>query len=298
MITPPVLKNGDLIAIISPAGAIDISLINISADILKRWNLNVIIGDFASSSFGRYAGTKNERFRDLQWALDNPQINAILCSRGGYGTIQLVNELSFEKFKLNPKWLIGYSDITILHALIQKQGILSIHAPMCKHLALESENDFSTMCLKQVLFNGHINYQTNSHFLNKNGQATGILFGGNLSILNSLRGTCYDFVPDNKILYLEDVGEKPYQIERMFYNLKLGGILERLSGLVIGQFTGCEEDPSMKKSVYELIADIVTEFDYPVCFNFPIGHTKVNYPLINGLEANINVTSDSVFLSF
>ncbi len=286
---PPFLTEGDKIMIVSPSGKVDKKILENARKRLKSWGLDVVVGKHAKSSSGRFAGTRKQRTSDLQKAMDDEEIKAIFCSRGGYGAIHLIDHLNFDYFCKHPKWLIGYSDITLLHSLIQYNGYASLHSPMAKHLALEAADDYSTQSLKNTLF-GHIpEYEFGSHKLNRKGKTTGILRGGNLSVLYSLRGTKYDLVTENTILFLEDIGECPYHIDRMMNNLRLGGVLEKLSGLIIGQFTEYEEDKSLGKEVYELISDIVKDYKYPVCFNFPVGHISHNYPLICGSKIELKV---------
>lgn len=232
--------------------------------------------------------------------------------RGGYGAVHLLGKLDFTRFREHPKWLIGFSDITALHNVLQKEGFASLHALMARHLTVESEDDFCTLALKDILF-GHFNPETAEsveisengfsyicpgHKLNHKGTASGILRGGNLSVFYGLRGTPYDIPAEGTILFIEDVGERPHAVERMIYNLKLGGILEKLSGLIIGQFTEYEENKSLGKELYGAIADLVKEYDYPVCFNFPVGHVSMNLPMINGAEVTLETGRKEVKLSF
>lgn len=288
---PPFLTEGDKIMIVSPSGKVDKKILESARKRLRSWGLDVVVGKHAKSSSGRFAGTQKQRVSDLQKAIDDKEIKAIFCSRGGYGAIHLIDHLSFEDFYEYPKWLIGYSDITLLHSLIQYNGYASLHSPMAKHLALEAENDYSAQSLKNILFGNIPEYEWEGHKLNRKGKATGILRGGNLSVLYSLRGTQYDLVAENTILFLEDIGECPYHIDRMMNNLRLGGVLEKLSGLIIGQFTEYEEDKSLGKEVYELIYDTVKDYKYPVCFNFPVGHVSQNYPLICGSKVELKVSN-------
>ena len=297
MIIPPRLKKGDLISIVAPAGKVNPEYVLQSKTILESWGYRVELGEFVFNQFGRFAGTREERLSDLQKALDNPESKAILCARGGYGVVHLLQNLSLKNFKEKPQWIIGYSDISALHAKINNAEICSLHAPMSSHLSVEDENDEAVSYLKKALCGKFVSYEIEPHPLNKIGNSRGILRGGNLSVLSGLRGTPYDFPCTNTILFIEDVGEKSYHIERMMYNLKLGGILQAISGLVIGQFSDCEEDGLMKKSIYESISDLVAEYDYPVCFNFPVGHVKDNYPLICGKIIALNVSSKAVILN-
>ena len=297
MIIPSYLKKGDQITIIAPSGKVNPEYVLHAKSVLESWGFCVESGEHVFTEYGRFAGTADERLSDLQRALDNPENKAIFCARGGYGVVHLLENLSLKLLKKNPKWLIGYSDITALHAKINNEGICSIHALMSSHLAKEDGQDEASLCLKDLLFGKSICYETKIHALNRTGKAKGVLRGGNLSVLYGLRGTPYDFSPENTILFIEDVGEKPYHIERMMYNLKLGGILQNISGLVVGQFSNCEEDKSMQKTIYESISDLISGYNFPVCFNFPAGHIKENFPLICGKVINLLVTEEIVTIT-
>ena len=298
MIIPPYLKEGDRIEIVAPSGKVNPEYVQHSQSVLESWGFRVELSEHIFTEYGRFAGTANERLSDLQKALDNPENKAIFCARGGYGVVHLLENLSLELFGKNPKWLIGYSDITALHAKINNNGICSIHAPMSAHLAEEDGHDKASLHLKNLLLGNPIRYEINTHPLNKTGKAKGTLRGGNLSVLYGLRGTPYDFPPENTILFIEDVEEKPYHIERMMYNLKLGGILQNISALLVGQFSGCEEDESMHKTIYESISDLVSGYDFPVCFNFPAGHVKENFPLICGKTIELLVTEKTARIKY
>lgn len=287
---PPFLEKGDKVLILSPSGKIDKSFLLGARKRLESWGLKVVMGKHAAGSSGRFAGTVKQRLTDFQRALDDEKIKAILCSRGGYGTVHLIDKLDFTSFKEHPKWLFGYSDITLLHEVFQYHGFASVHSPMARHLAVEPEDDLCTQAFKDLLFGQLPHYTCEGHPLNRKGKATGTLRGGNLSVLYGLRGTKYDFPAKSTVLFIEDIGERPYHVDRMMNNLKLGGVLENLSGLIVGQFTEYEEDLSLGREVYQLIADAVKEYEYPVCFDFPVGHVKLNYPLICGSRVELNVT--------
>lgn len=287
---PPFLHEGDKVAIISPAGKIDKHFIAGARQRLTEWGLKVSVGKHADGSAGRFSGTVKQRLADIQKAMDDPDVKAILCSRGGYGCIHLIDKIDFTAFREHPKWLLGYSDITILHALLQKEGFASVHSLMARHLTTEPPDDPCTRRLHELVTGQLPCYQIEGHELNKKGKAAGILRGGNLSVLYSLRGTRYDLPPQGTILFIEDIGERPYHIDRMMNNLRLGGILENLSGLIVGQFTEYEEDPSLGKFVYEMIAALVKDCQYPVCFGFPVGHTSQNCPLVCGSRVEMDVT--------
>ncbi len=292
---PPFLQFGDKIAIISPSSSIDSKLIDQAANILTEWGLEPIVGEHARSIFGRFAGTKQERTEDLQWAIDNKNIKAILCSRGGYGLIQIIDDIDFSHFELYPKWVIGFSDITILHSAVAAYGIASIQGSMAKYIC---DNNISANLLKKCLFGEFPSYNIPISSLNRMGEVTGEIIGGNLTVLCSTRGT--HFEPDftQKILFIEDIGEKPYQIDRMLHNLKLGGIFEEISGLIVGHFSDYEEDPEMGNTLPELIARIASEYNFPICFNFPSGHDPLHYPLPFGIPATLRVNDNEVSLTF
>jgi len=286
---PSFLKPGDQIRIVSPSGAIDPAFIDGAKKTLTSWGLNATEGEFARNVYGRFAGTKEQRAADLQAALDNPNVHAILCSRGGYGVAQIIDKLDFTKFKANPKWLIGFSDITILHNAISNLNIASIHGIMAKHITELPADSDQIQQLKNILFGTLPTYQMPAHTLNRIGSAKGKLIGGNLSVLAGMIGTPFDLPYEENILFLEDIAEKPYHIDRMMQQLRLSGALSKISGLIVGQFSDCDEDPLMKMSIAEIIFDAVKTYNYPVCFNFPAGHVDYNLPLVMGTEVKMEV---------
>ncbi len=298
IIYPPSLQVGDLVVILSPASNIDKDIINGQKERLESWGLRVKIAKHALSKHHDFAGTPTQRLSDLQKALDNPEVKAVFCSRGGYGTVHLMENLNLTKFKESPKWLVGYSDITALHNLLQKEGVASIHGLMGKHLATEPANDPQIQHLHSLLFGETPRYESTRNKLNIPGTASGTLHGGNLSVFYGLRGTPYDFPAEGTILVIEDVGERPYHIERMMFNLQMGGVLERLSGLIVGQFTEYSEDNAIGKTVYKMIRDMVKPYGYPVCFDFPVGHTVQNEPLVLGSNVTLEITGKKATLSF
>lgn len=304
LIIPPYLHEGDKVVILSPSSKIDKAFLKGAVKRLTSWGLRPVLARHAGSSHGTYAGTVGQRLEDLQAAMDDPDTRAILCSRGGYGAVHLVGKLDFSRFRESPKWLIGFSDITALHNLWQREGFASLHAPMARHLTVEPEDDFCTLALRDILTGaaatpaGCFGYTCEPHKLNRRGTAEGTLRGGNFAVFNGLRGTPYDIPADGTVLFIEDVGERPHAIERMMYNLKLGGVLERLSGLIIGQFTEYEEKKQLGKELYGALAELVKEYDYPVCFNFPVGHVPMNLPLINGAPVRLDVDRKGVKLTF
>lgn len=295
LVFPPFLQKGDKVIVLSPSGKIDRNVVMEAKKRLMSWGLEVTVSKHCADNYASFSGTVQKRLSDLQTALDDETAKAILCSRGGYGAQHLMGKLDFSKFKEYPKWLIGFSDITALHCYIQQQGFASLHAPMARHLAEEPADDFATEAIRKLLFGeaedkeNLITYTCPAHPLNHRGKAEGILRGGNFAVYYGLRGTAYDIPADGTILFLEDVGERPHAVERMLYNLKIGGVLERLSGLIIGQFTEYTENMGLGKELYGALADVVKEYAIPICFNFPVGHVKENYPLIEGSRVRLEI---------
>lgn len=295
---PSFLRAGDNIHIVSPSGAIQPGFIDGATKLLSSWGLKVTEGKYARTAYGRFSGTKDERVADLQQALDDPNVKAILCSRGGYGLAQIIDKIDFSSFAKSPKWLIGFSDITILHNAITALGIASMHGIMTKYLTELPEESDQITSFKNLLFGTPSNFSIKPEAENRLGQAEGKLIGGNLSVMMGMRSTPFDLDFHNNILFIEDVGEKPYQIERMMQSLRLSGVLKQISGLVVGQFSDYDEDPLMMQSVAEIILAAVSEYDYPVCFNFPAGHVDYNLSLILGEQAELFVESDKVRLNY
>ncbi len=296
---PDFLKKGDEIRIISPSGAVDTVFIEGAKSQLANWGYLPTEGMFTRKKYGRFAGTEQERYTDLQQALDDAKVKAILCSRGGYGLSQIIDKIDFKGFRKSPKWIIGFSDITILHqALYRATDYISLHSSMAKHLTELSDNTQSLIFLNNALQGKMPIYTLSPNQNNRKGSAKGKLIGGNLTTMINMRATPFDFDYEDAILFIEDVGEEPYKIDRMMQNLRLSGVLAKLSGLVVGQFTDTEEDEGMNATIYQIIANAVKEYDYPVCFNFSAGHIDENLPLPIGANASLNVDSKEVKLSF
>lgn len=298
LIFPPLVEEGDEVIILSPSSKIDKSFVQGAKKRLQSWGLHVRRAPHVLSSHGTYAGSIEQRLKDLQAALDDEKAKIIFCSRGGYGAVHLVGKLDFTRFREHPKWLIGFSDITALHNVLQHEGFVSLHAPMARHLTVEPADDPATQALHDLLFGLPVApYHAAPHKLNRKGSTGGTLRGGNLAVSYGLRGTPWDIPAPGTILFIEDVGERPHSVERMLYNLKLGGVLEQLSGLIVGQFTEYEERKQLGKELYGAIADLVKEYDYPVCFDFPVGHVTRNMPLLNGAEAELTVSRQGATLT-
>lgn len=293
LLFPSKLSKNDKAVIISPSGSTDRVYIDGAKSVLESWGLVVEVAENAYCKHGRFGGTVEQRLSDLQSAMDDEKTRLIFCSRGGYGIVQLLDRLDFTRIREYPKWLVGYSDITALHLAFLQNGIASVHAPMARHLT-ENMTDAATDYLREVLFSRFVDYTIHPHSLNTTSKVRGRLFGGNLAVLCSLVGTVYMKNISGKILFIEDIAESPYKIDRMMWQLKLSGVLGKIAGLVVGQFTECEEDPLMGRTIYESIKDMVAEYGYPVAFDCPVGHVDDNYPLVCGEKIQLDVDKNKV----
>ncbi|NLA81157.1 MAG: LD-carboxypeptidase [Chloroflexi bacterium] len=294
---PPSLQYNDKAVILSPAGNIDYYLVEDTSSVLEGWGLDVEISEHALGNRGRFSGSIAERLLDLQRAFDDPDTKLVLCSRGGYGMFHLHPELNFSGIRRHPKWVIGYSDITALHAALQYHGVASLHGPMASHFSLEGSEDVSVRYTKSILAGQPVKYLipgAAGNRMNRTGTAKGRLFGGNLAVFCGLMGTCYARIPRDGILFIEDTGEVPYRVDRMIYQLKLAGLFDRVGGLIVGRFTDYEEDDQMYFSLHESILDAVKEYRFPVAFHFPVGHVKLNFPLVVGEMAELSVDPDHI----
>ena len=267
---------------------------------LGEWGFQVRIGNTVGGSSTTYfSGTDEERLADFQSMLDNDDINAILCARGGYGMGRIIDKINFKRFRKSPKWIIGYSDITIVHShLYSNYSISSLHAPMAAAFNDDGYKNEYVLSLKNALEGKRLNYHCDVHEFNRRGSVTGELVGGNLALLAHLVGSKSDLKTKGRILFIEDIGEYLYNIDRMFYQLKRSGKLSRLAGLIIGGFTDMKDtERPFGQSVYEIIQHIVGEYDYPVCYNFPVSHSDMNYALKIGVEYKLKVGKTSVSLT-
>ena len=297
MIKPQSLRSGDCVAIVSPAGALQqTEMLHAAADRLATWGLKVIIAPHASARDGYFAGSIDERADDFLAALRDDSIKAIFCSYGGYGCVHLLPRIG-DEIARNPKWIIGMSDCSALLAAAVSNGNMSLHAVQCRHLA-QKGGDESSEYLRKTLFGWLPQYSLPAHPLNRHGSAKGTIVGGNLSVLSALISTPYDILKPERILFIEDINEPLYKIERMLYTLKLSGVLGSLKALVVGSFSGCKENKDLGGTVYELIRRMVDEYDYPVCFDFPAGHGGECYPLIEGATANLEINAEVVEIFF
>ncbi len=287
MITPPFLKKGDTIAIVATARKNIDDNLQFAKDLLKNWGLDVVIGSTIGLDNNQLAGTDEQRAADFQAQLDNPNIKAIWCVRGGYGTVRMIDLLDFTKFKQNPKWIIGFSDVTVLHSHLNTLGFESLHAIMPVSTKATTEAKES---LKKALFGEHLEYTVPFEKMNKLGKAKGELVGGNLSILYSLFGSQSAIDCSDKILFIEDLDEYLYHIDRMMMNLKRNGCLESLKGIIVGGMTKMKDnDIPWGKNANQIIEDVASKYNIPIIYNFPAGHMADNRTLIMGRQVSIDV---------
>jgi muramoyltetrapeptide carboxypeptidase len=288
MIQPSYLQKGDTVAIVSTARKITSDKIIPAIKLLEKWGLHVIIGETIGSEENQFAASDEKRITDFQQLLDNPKVKAIWCARGGYGTVRIIDKLDFSAFKKQPKWIVGYSDITVLHSHIHNFGIETLHATMPINLENNSKQALET--LKKSLFGKNLSYEIPADEKNKTGNATGEIIGGNLSVLYSLLGSNSSVKTDGKILFIEDLDEYLYHIDRMCLNLKRNGYFTHLKGLVVGGMTNMHDNEiPFGKTAEEIILDCVSEYEFPVVFNFPAGHLDDNRALILGRKVTLEV---------
>lgn len=298
--TPPYLSKGDTIGIVCPAGYMPAEKLAECVRVLtEEWGYQVKLGQTVGGDSATYfSGTDEERLADLQAMLDDPDIKAILCGRGGYGTSRIIDQLSFKAFVEQPKWIIGFSDITVLHCHIYRNYyISSLHAPMGSAFNDAGYINRYVQSLRQALEGQWARYVIDPHEMNRTGEAIGELVGGNLALLAHLTGSDSEIKTKGRILFIEDVGEYLYNIDRMWVQLKRAGKLDKLAGLIVGGFTDMKDtERPFGKEVYEIIMDAVKEYDYPVCFNFPVSHGKENLALKIGAGYKLKVTKARVLL--
>jgi muramoyltetrapeptide carboxypeptidase len=296
---PPYLQKGDTIGIVAPAGFMPIETIQACIETLDSWGYTVEMGTTTHSDSQNYfSGTDDERLADLQRMMDDKNIKAILCARGGYGISRIIDRLNFKQLVKNPKWIIGFSDITVLHSHLNcNYRIASLHAPMAAAFNGGEFNSSYIQSLKKALQGEPMQYQCSPHQLNREGAVNGELIGGNLCRLAHLIGTDSDIKTKNKILFLEDVGEYLYNVDRLMVQLKRAGKLDKLAGLIVGGFTDSKDtERPYGKTVYEIIYKHVEEFEYPVCFSFPVSHEKENYALKVGVKHRLTIEKQTVTL--
>lgn len=302
---PPYLKEGDVIGITSPAGYITLEQVQPSIMQIQSWGLQVKIGSTIGKRNFTYGGTDEERLADFQQMLNEPNIKAIMCARGGYGFVRIIDKLDFSAFKRNPKWIIGFSDITVLHCHLAKNyGIASIHSKMCNSFPdewakAEPIQIETILSIKNALAGEKMNYSAPININNRHGKVNGILVGGNLSIIETLAGSDSDLDTKGKILFIEDTGEYLYSIDRMLWNLKRSNKLKNLKGLIVGGFKVKPDDVGEEfgKTIYDIVLEKVAEYNYPIAFDFPVGHQRNNFALKCGVNHIFEVNETGSILS-
>ncbi len=288
IIYPKALKQGDKIAICSPAGRIDPKKVEGAVEVLRGQGWEPVVMPNALGSSGSYSGTQDQRYSDLKTAFTDPSVRAILCSRGGYGVVHIMDRLAKLPLEDDPKWVMGFSDISAMHALMHSKGIASIHSSMAGQIML-GPDDADNAALFSILRGERPVHLFPSHDYDTPGIATGQLFGGNVAVLADLVGGPYDFLKPGSVLFIEDVSEPIYKIERILYQLRLNGVLPELAGLIVGQFTEYKADDNYS-DMESMIRDMVAPYDYPVAFNVPIGHVDHNIPLIESAKVTLKVS--------
>ncbi|OEK09881.1 LD-carboxypeptidase [Flavivirga aquatica] len=299
---PPYLKAGDTVAIVAPSGILKnrAGEVQQAKALLKSWGLHSIVGKHVFKKSNHFAGTDDERCEDFQKALDDPKISAIWCARGGYGAVRILDKLDYSKFKQNPKWLIGYSDITALHNQVHNQGVESLHAIMCVSIPKNlSEIEASISTFKTAVFGKPLSYKLKASSYNKKGTASGQLVGGNLTMLHTMLGSKTSINTSEKILFIEEIGEYKYHIDRMLQSLKRAGYFNNCKGVIIGDMTKLKKNTTLwGTSIEQLILDALSDYDFPIAFNMPAGHEKNNQALIFGRKIQLIVDSEQTSIIF
>jgi muramoyltetrapeptide carboxypeptidase len=296
---PPYLQKGDCIGLVCPAGFMPVEKVSECIRVLnEEWGFTSKVGKSIGNQFHYFSGTDDERLQDFQRMLDDDEVKAVLCARGGYGLSRIIDRIDFSKFKKQPKWIIGFSDVTILHAHIYRNYyIATLHAPMANAFNDGGFQNEYVQSLKNALEGKKIKYQVPVHEYNRKGEGVGELVGGNLALLAHIVGSDSDLKTRGRILFIEDVGEYLYNIDRMMYQLMRSGKLDKLAGLIVGGFTDMKDtERPFGQTAYEIIREAVKEYDYPVCFGFPVSHEKENYALKMGVGYKLKVGKNKVML--
>ena len=302
LIQPPFLKAGDTVAIVAPSGILKNrnEEINRAIKLLDSLGLHAMVGKHVFKKADHFAGTDDERCEDFQNALDSPNISAIWCARGGYGTVRILDKLDYTKFKEHPKWIIGYSDITALHNQVHNEGFQSIHALMCVSLTEDlTEIKETVETFSSALFGKGLSYDLEGTEYNREGQAIGQLVGGNLTMLHTMLGSSTSIDTSGKILFIEEIGEYKYHIDRMLQSLKRAGYFDNCKGVIVGDMSKLRKNTTLwGTSIEQLILDALADYDFPIAFNMPAGHEKDNRALIFGKEISLNVSKKGTKISY
>ena len=298
MIQAPHLKPGDLIGMVCPAGTIPLEKVQNCIKTLESWGYRVQVGETVGAKHFSFGGSDSQRAAELQKMLDDPNIKAILCARGGYGASRIIDQIDFTAFSRQPKWVAGFSDITVLHGAIQKQNIASIHGPMAAAFSKGVEGELFIESLRAILEGRSIECVAKAHEFNKLGNAHARLIGGNLCMIAHLIGSKYEFKTKGKILFIEDIGEYHYNLDRLVLQMKRAGLLESLDGLIVGGFTDMKDKSSdFGASAYEIIQEHTAQYNYPTCYGFPISHDINNFAVKEGGMYNLEITKTQVTLN-
>ena len=294
---PNSIQKGDTVGLLALACKVDFEILKPAIELMENvWGLKVILGKSLTSEYHQFAGTDTVRANDFQMMLDNPEIKAIFSARGGYGSSRLLDFIDFTVFQKQPKWVVGFSDITAVHCHIHTLNIESLHATMPK-LFLQEGGEESLESLRKILFGEEIHYKIEPDQMNRFGVGKGQLIGGNLALLVHVIGSKSDINYDGKILFLEDVNEYLYNIDRMMIQLKRSGKLQNLAGLIVGSFSDCQDnDVPFGKTANEIIEEAVADYDFPVCYGFPVGHEVNNWAMPCGREMSLLVEEYGVSL--
>ena len=301
-VMPTPLKTGDTIAVISPSSVPDSATVAKGCATLRSWGYVPVVGAHALSSYHGFAGTADERATDLLWALRNPSIKAIICSRGGDGAVQVLQRIPLKEFRNHPKWIMGFSDVTALHSAEVSAGVMSVHCSMCDGIAMRGERDSVNMILRKLLQGDLPTYQAPAHPLNQQGESTGILVGGNFSVFCGLAGSEYDFLnraDEGLILFIEDTDESMTKVDRMLHQLEIRGVLSKLNGIIVGHFSKYKSPENGFADMYEMLHEYLQHYHIPVCYDFPVGHhSGKNYPMVEGCKVNLKVGQDGTLIQF
>ena len=302
LIKPPYLKAGDTVAIVAPSGILKEKTGEVEQGIalLKSWGLHAVVGKHVFNQNNHFSGTDEERCEDFQKAMDDPSVSAIWCARGGYGTVRILDQLNFTTFKKKPKWLIGYSDITALHNLFHNEGFESIHAMMCTSLTDDpSEIEESISTFKNALFGNQLTYTLKGSEYNRTGNVTAPILGGNLTMLHTMLGSSTNIDTSGSILFIEEIGEYKYHIDRMLQSLKRAGYFDHCKGVVVGDMTKLRKNTTLwGTTIEQLILDALSEYDFPITFNMPAGHETDNRAMILGRTVELTVGKDQSTIVF
>lgn len=298
-IFPRPIAPGDKVAILSPAGIINPDYVDGACRRLSSRGYVPVVEPHTLGSTGSYSGTPLERLADFRAALADPEVRAVLCSRGGYGAVHLLPEFPIAEWLADPRWLVGFSDISAIHAMLNSRGIVSVHASMCKALAMREADDADNRRLFSILEGSRPVYEVEPHPCNRFGEASGRLRGGNLAVIADLIATPVSpFAdPESTILFIEDIAEPIYKVERIIWQLRLMGFLDRVAGIIVGQFTDYRPDRNFP-DMYTMLDSVLAGVTCPVTFNFPVGHVDHNLPLLSGAPATLSVTPSSATLRF